>query len=96
MHTKKNRERAYSQNDLVTDIFIDHYESSDHTYYDSTSISHWIKGNRPVPAAIVRTEPKILVYFSLKNNIRKRGLQHDRFLQHQSVTGGVYLFTTDA
>lgn len=53
MHTKKNRETAYSQNDLVTDIFIDHYESSDHTYYDSTSISRWIKGNRPVPAAIV-------------------------------------------
>lgn len=53
MHTQQNRETAYSQNDLVTDIFIDHYNSSDDNFYDSTSISRWIKGSRPVPAAIV-------------------------------------------
>ena len=53
MHTKKHRKTAYSQNDLVTDIFIDHYNSSDDNFYDSTSISRWIKGSRPVPAAIV-------------------------------------------
>lgn len=53
MHTQKNRETAYSQNDLVTDIFIDHYNSSDDNFYDSTSISRWISGNRPVPSAIV-------------------------------------------
>lgn len=53
MHTKQHRETAYSQNDLVTDILIDHYNSSDDNFYDSTSISRWIKGSRPVPAAIV-------------------------------------------
>lgn len=53
MHTKKHRGTAYSQNDLVTDIFIDHYNSSDNNFYDSTSISRWISGNRPVPSAIV-------------------------------------------
>ena len=53
MHTKKHRETAYSQNNLVTDIFIDHYDSSDDNFYDSTSISRWISGNRPVPSAIV-------------------------------------------
>lgn len=53
MHTQKHRETAYSQNDLVTDIFIDHYNSSDDNFYDSTSISRWIKGSRPIPAVIV-------------------------------------------
>lgn len=53
MYTTRNRERPYSQNDLVTDIFIDHYEESSETIYSNSAISRWIKGNRPVPAVIV-------------------------------------------
>lgn len=53
MHTKKHRETAYSQNDLVTDIFIDYYESSDDIFYDNSAISRWISGNRPISSAIV-------------------------------------------
>lgn len=53
MYTTRNRERPYSQNDLVTDIFIDHYEESSETIYSNSAISRWIKGNRPIPAAIV-------------------------------------------
>ncbi|MBQ8826953.1 MAG: hypothetical protein IJ007_07665 [Oscillospiraceae bacterium] len=53
MYTTRNRERTYSQNDLVTDIFIDHYEESSETIYSNSAISRWIKGNRPVPAVIV-------------------------------------------
>lgn len=53
MYTTRNRERPYSQNDLVTDIFIDHYEESSETIYSNSAISRWIKGNRPIPAVIV-------------------------------------------
>ena len=53
MYTTRNRERTYSQNDLVTDIFIDQYEESSETIYSNSAISRWIKGNRPVPAVIV-------------------------------------------
>lgn len=53
MHTKKNRERAYSQFDLVCDVFYDFYTECDEVCFDNTSVSRWIKGNRPVPAAIV-------------------------------------------
>lgn len=53
MHTKKNRERAYSQLDLVCDMFYDFYTECDEACFDNTSVSRWIKGNRPVPAAIV-------------------------------------------
>ncbi len=53
MHTKKNRERAYSQLDLVCDMFYDFYTECDEVCFDNTSVSRWIKGNRPVPAAIV-------------------------------------------
>ncbi|CDE81396.1 putative uncharacterized protein [Ruminococcus sp. CAG:353] len=53
MHTKKNRERAYSQFDLVCDMFYDFYTECDEACFDNTSVSRWIKGNRPVPAAIV-------------------------------------------
>lgn len=53
MHTQRHGQAVYSQNDLVTDIFIDHYDSSDDNFYDSTSISRWIKGIRPVASAIV-------------------------------------------
>ena len=53
MHTKKNRERAYSQLDLVCDMFYDFYIECDEACFDNTSVSRWIKGNRPVPAAIV-------------------------------------------
>lgn len=53
MHTKKNRERAYSQLDLVCDMFYDFYTECDEAFFDNTSVSRWIKGNRPVPAAIV-------------------------------------------
>ena len=53
MHTKKNRERAYYQLDLVCDMFYDFYTECDEVCFDNTSVSRWIKGNRPVPAAIV-------------------------------------------
>ena len=53
MHTKKNRERAYSQFDLVCDMFYDFYTECDEACFDNTSVSRWIKGNRPVPAAIL-------------------------------------------
>lgn len=53
MHTKKNRERAYSQLDLVCDMFYDFYTECDEACFDNTSVSRWIKGNRSVPAAIV-------------------------------------------
>ena len=53
MHTKKNRERAYSQFDLVCDMFYDFYAECDEACFDNTSVSRWIKGNRPVPATIV-------------------------------------------
>lgn len=53
MHTKKNRERAYSQFDLVCDMFYDFYTECDEACFDNTSVSRWIKGNRPVPAVIV-------------------------------------------
>ena len=53
MYTKKNRERAYSQLDLVCDMFYDFYTECDEACFDNTSVSRWIKGNRPVPAAIV-------------------------------------------
>ena len=53
MHTKKNRERAYSQLDFVCDMFYDFYTECDEVCFDNTSVSRWIKGNRPVPAAIV-------------------------------------------
>lgn len=53
MHTKKNRERAYSQLDLVCDMFYDFYTECDEACFDNISVSRWIKGNRPVPAAIV-------------------------------------------
>ena len=53
MHTKKDRERAYSQLDLVCDMFYDFYTECDEACFDNTSVSRWIKGNRPVPAAIV-------------------------------------------
>ena len=53
MHTKKNRERAYSQLDLVCDMFFDFYTECDEACFDNSSVSRWIKGNRPVPAVIV-------------------------------------------
>ena len=53
MHTKKNRERAYSQLDLVCDMFYDFYTECDEACFDNTSVSRWIKGNRPVSAAIL-------------------------------------------
>ncbi len=53
MHTKKNRERAYSQLDLVCDMFYDFYTECDEACFDNSSVSRWIKGNRPVPAVIV-------------------------------------------
>ena len=53
MHTKKNRESAYSQLDLVCDMFFDFYTECDEACFDNSSVSRWIKGNRPVPAVIV-------------------------------------------
>lgn len=53
MHTAKDRERAYSQLDLVCDMFYDFYTECDEACFDNTSVSRWIKGNRPVPATIV-------------------------------------------
>ena len=53
MHTKKNRERAYSQFDLVCDVFYYFYTECEDSCLDNSTVSRWIKGNRPVPAAIV-------------------------------------------
>lgn len=50
MHTKKNRERPYSELDLICDMFYDFYTECDETCFDNTSVSRWIKGNRPVSA----------------------------------------------
>lgn len=53
MHTAKDRERAFTQTDLITGIFSEYYDSCDDKIFDSSSISRWIKGNRPVPADLI-------------------------------------------
>ena len=53
MHTAKDRERAFTQTDLITGIFSEYYDSCDDKIFDSSSISRWIKGNRPIPADLV-------------------------------------------
>lgn len=53
MHTAKDRERAYSQFDLVCDVFYYFYTECEDSCLDNSTVSRWIKGNRPVPAAIV-------------------------------------------
>ncbi|GEM_PF-6503161 len=39
MHTKKDRERAFTQTDLITGIFSEYYDSCDDKIFDSSSIS---------------------------------------------------------
>ena len=53
MHTTKNRETAYSQFDLLCDIFYDFYTENDDVRFDNSAVSRWIKGNRPIPAIVV-------------------------------------------
>lgn len=53
MHISKNRERAFTQTDLITGIFSGYYDSCDDKIFESSSISRWIKGSRPVPAGLI-------------------------------------------
>ena len=53
MHISKDRERAFTQTDLITGIFSEYYDSCDDKIFDSSSISRWIKGNRPIPADLI-------------------------------------------
>ena len=53
MHTFKHRERAFTQTDLITGIFSEYYDSCDDKIFESSSISRWIKGSRPVPADLI-------------------------------------------
>lgn len=53
MHTAKDRERAFTQTDLITGIFSEYYDSCDDKIFDSSSISRWIKGNRTIPADLI-------------------------------------------
>ena len=53
MHISKNRERAFTQTDLITGIFSEYYDSCDDKIFESSSISRWIKGSRPVPADLI-------------------------------------------
>ncbi len=53
MHIFKNRERAFTQTDLITGIFSEYYDSCDDKIFESSSISRWIKGSRPVPADLI-------------------------------------------
>ena len=53
MHISKNRERAFTQTDLITGIFSGYYDSCDDKVFESSSISRWIKGSRPVPADLI-------------------------------------------
>ena len=53
MHISKDRERAFTQADLITGIFSEYYDSCDDKIFESSSISRWIKGSRPVPADLI-------------------------------------------
>lgn len=53
MHISKNRERAFTQTDLITGIFSEYYDSCDDKIFESSLISRWIKGSRPVPADLI-------------------------------------------
>ena len=53
MHISKDRERAFTQTDLITGIFSEYYDSCDDKIFESSSISRWIKGSRPVPADLI-------------------------------------------
>jgi hypothetical protein len=53
MHISKNRERAFTQTDLITGIFSEYYDSCDDKIFESSSISRWIKGSRPVSADLI-------------------------------------------
>ena len=53
MHISKNRERAFTQTDLITGLFSEYYDSCDDKIFESSSISRWIKGSRPVPADLI-------------------------------------------
>lgn len=53
MHISKDRERAFTQTDLITGIFSEYYDSCDDKIFKSSSISRWIKGSRPVPADLI-------------------------------------------
>ena len=53
MHTFKDRERAFTQTDLITGIFSEYYDSCDDKIFESSSISRWIKGSRPVPTDLI-------------------------------------------
>ena len=53
MHISKNRERAFTQTDLITGIFSEYYDSCDDKIFEGSSISRWIKGSRPVPADLI-------------------------------------------
>ena len=53
MHISKNKERAFTQTDLITGIFSEYYDICDDKIFESSSISRWIKGSRPVPADLI-------------------------------------------
>lgn len=53
MHIFKDRERAFTQTDLITGLFSEYYDSCDDKIFESSSISRWIKGSRPVPADLI-------------------------------------------
>lgn len=53
MHISKDKERAFTQTDLITGIFSEYYDSCDDKIFESSSISRWIKGSRPVPADLI-------------------------------------------
>lgn len=53
MHISKDRERAFTQTDLITGMFSEYYDSCDDKIFESSSISRWIKGSRPVPADLI-------------------------------------------
>lgn len=53
MYISKDRERAFTQTDLITGIFSEYYDSCDDKIFESSSISRWIKGSRPVPADLI-------------------------------------------
>ena len=53
MRISKNKERAFTQTDLIAGIFSEYYDSCDDKIFESSSISRWIKGSRPVPADLI-------------------------------------------
>lgn len=70
----KNKDKKYGQFELVVDIFTDHYTSSENISYNSSAVSRWINGERPVPGEIInyyRENGSEGISDSFKNNCLK-------------------------